>query len=155
VTGGGQGGAIYDTGSQSVLANCTFSGNFGTGLGTTLFRQNNGIMNLQNSIVMGNGIDCSGPISTGNHNLSTTGGCGQLATFPQLNMGALADNGGPTQTILPGRDSVALDAISVGTNGCGVTVLNDQRGITRPQHGVCDLGAVEVPYRVPPQVVSE
>ncbi|MCB9452479.1 MAG: DUF11 domain-containing protein [Anaerolineaceae bacterium] len=51
-----------------------------------------------------------------------------------LNLGALADNGGPTQThaLLPG--SVAIDA----TGNCG---LNDQRGVTRD--ATCDSGAYE------------
>jgi hypothetical protein len=53
-----------------------------------------------------------------------------------LALGALADNGGPTQTQLPGGGSFAIDA---GTNCDGA----DQRGLVR-NVGACDTGAVEV-----------
>jgi hypothetical protein len=57
-------------------------------------------------------------------------------TNPQL--GPLADNGGPTQTMSPLIGSPAIDA---GTDsGCPAT---DQRGVARPQGASCDIGAVE------------
>ncbi|KAB2922938.1 MAG: IPTL-CTERM sorting domain-containing protein, partial [Candidatus Contendobacter sp.] len=65
-------------------------------------------------------------------------GSGILTTNPQL--GAFADNGGPTQTLALLTGSPAINA---GTNaGCPAT---DQRGFTRPQPsgGACDLGAYE------------
>ena len=55
----------------------------------------------------------------------------------------LGDNGGPTQTLLPGAASDAID----GGGGCDPF---DQRGVPRPLDGsgdgvsVCDVGAVEV-----------
>ena len=36
------------------------------------------------------------------------GGCGPSDGFPDLGLGALADNGGPTETILPDFDSLVL-----------------------------------------------
>jgi len=54
-----------------------------------------------------------------------------------LALGALADNGGPTQTHLPGSTSVALDAAN--QVNCA---LPDQRGYTGGD-GDCDIGAVE------------
>lgn len=54
---------------------------------------------------------------------------------PQL--AALADNGGPTRTMAIGLSSPALNA---GSN-CPAT---DQRGVSRPQAGGCDLGAFEL-----------
>ncbi len=61
-------------------------------------------------------------------------------------LGALAANGGPTQTLLPQPGSPLIDAIPIGScqaNGAaGIT--SDQRGITRPQGPGCDIGAVEV-----------
>jgi Right handed beta helix region len=58
----------------------------------------------------------------------------------------LADHGGPTLThaLVPG--SPAIDAIPRGTNGCGTTVISDQRERARPQPagGRCDIGAYEV-----------
>jgi hypothetical protein len=61
-------------------------------------------------------------------------------------LGPLQENGGSTftQALLPG--SPALDAIPWGTNGCGTTLLSDQRWQARPQAlgGPCDIGAYEV-----------
>ena len=60
-------------------------------------------------------------------------------------LGALANNGGPTQTLLPLAGSPLLDAIPPAS--CGAAV--DQRGITRPQGTGCDIGAVEVEVVTP------
>ena len=54
-------------------------------------------------------------------------------------LGALADNGGPTLTMLPGTGSAAIDPSPAATS-CGPA---DQRGFTSPQ-GPCDIGAVEI-----------
>jgi hypothetical protein len=57
-----------------------------------------------------------------------------------LHLGALASNGGPTQTIALGAGSVAIDA---GVDSlCPAT---DQRGVSRPQGAHCDAGAYEAP----------
>lgn len=55
-------------------------------------------------------------------------------------LGPLQNNGGPTQTMLPGAGSAALDA--GGAAPCAVAT--DQRGALRPQGSACDIGAVEV-----------
>jgi hypothetical protein len=55
-----------------------------------------------------------------------------------LHLGALQNNGGPTQTILPGAGSAAIDASS-----CVTGLFFDQRGVARPQGPRCDVGAVE------------
>jgi hypothetical protein len=61
-------------------------------------------------------------------------------------VGPLANNGGPTQTLLPLSGSPLIDAIAAAAcqagPAAGVTV--DQRGIARPQGPGCDIGAVEV-----------
>jgi hypothetical protein len=62
-------------------------------------------------------------------------------------LGALANNGGPTQTLLPGTGSPLIDAIPANVEGCEGT---DQRGVTRPQLQGCDIGAVEVAPTPPP-----
>ena len=54
-------------------------------------------------------------------------------------LGALVGNGGPTQTMLPGAGSVAINALA-GVPCPGT----DQRGLPRPALGACDAGAVEV-----------
>jgi predicted outer membrane repeat protein len=56
-------------------------------------------------------------------------------------LGALADNGGATQTLMPQIGSPLVNHIPSGDPGCtGV----DQRGVSRPQGPACDIGAVEV-----------
>jgi CSLREA domain-containing protein len=52
--------------------------------------------------------------------------------------------GGPTQTHRLQSDSPALDAIPQGTNGCGTTFTEDQRGVSRPQGSNCDIGSFEL-----------
>lgn len=67
---------------------------------------------------------------------------GNLDADPRL--GSLADNGGDTETMLPGDTSPAIDA---GEDS--VCPDSDQRGVARPQAGfrggplACDIGAVE------------
>ena len=52
--------------------------------------------------------------------------------------------GGPTQTHRLQADSAAIDAIPQGTNGCGTTFTEDQRGVSRPQGSACDIGSFEL-----------
>lgn len=56
-----------------------------------------------------------------------------------LNLSALQDNGGPTETIAPLAGSPVIDA--GGATGCPP---DDQRGVARPQGAACDIGAVEL-----------
>lgn len=77
----------------------------------------------------------SGNAST---NISVSGG----------NLGALTDNGGETQTMVPQSSSPAIDAIPTSDcqNLMGSPITVDQRGEPRPapSGGNCDIGAVEV-----------
>jgi hypothetical protein len=61
-----------------------------------------------------------------------------------VELGALADNGGPTLTHMISDEGAAfnrgVDALCLAPPVNGV----DQRGVTRPQLGPCDVGAVEV-----------
>ena len=66
-----------------------------------------------------------------------------LTADPQL--GALAGNGGLTQTRLPAPGSPVADA--GGVSGCPAT---DERGVARPQGPACDIGAVELAVAAPP-----
>jgi len=64
-------------------------------------------------------------------------------------LGALADNGGPTQTMLPAATSPLLNFIPIAACGggdalAGSAVTTDQRGVTRPQETGCEIGSVEV-----------
>lgn len=65
-------------------------------------------------------------------------------------LGALANNGGPTDTHLPGATSPVIDAVPPdGTVGCATTVVTDQRGLPRPVAAGCDIGSVEVAGGLP------
>lgn len=98
----------------------------------------------------GGGVNCDAvalPPDTFVH--VTDASCGTAASGdPQL--GPLADNGGPTSTMLPAATSPLLD--HVPTAACLALVSADQRGVTRPQGSGCDIGAVEraVVTPVPP-----
>ena len=89
-----------------------------------------------------------GTITSNGYNFSDDASCNLVGTGDQASagdpvLGALADNGGPTRTRLPGATSPLLDAIPVAA--CVINgVTDDQRGISRPQGTGCDVGAVEV-----------
>jgi len=64
------------------------------------------------------------------------------ATSEELSLAEqLADNGGPTLTLIPATTSLAVDYLD-DPGLCGTS--EDQRGELRPQNFVCDVGAVEV-----------
>lgn len=91
---------------------------------------------------------CAGTIVDGGYNLADDNGCAFTAKGSTNNgdaqLGALADNGGPTETLLPaGKTSDAVDAIPAGNAACA-SPSTDQRGVSRPQGPRCDIGAVEV-----------
>jgi CSLREA domain-containing protein len=102
-----------------------------------------GPLTLTASIVSGDpGGDCAAAsgITDGGHDLTSSGStCPGAVGNPKL--GALADNGGPTQTQAPGTGSAALGAIPVATGLCGG---HDQRGVPRPAGAPCDTGAYQI-----------
>jgi predicted outer membrane repeat protein len=72
-------------------------------------------------------------------------------------LGALADNGGPTQTLLPQTGSPLIDAIANSacqTAPVATGITTDQRLLARPSPpgGACDIGAVEI--QVSPIVIQ-
>lgn len=91
---------------------------------------------------LGGPSNCHGTITSNGGNLESGTDCGftdpsdQQSTDPVL--GALADNGGQTDTLLPAAGSPAID------RGLASCPSPDQRDVARPQGGACDVGAVEV-----------
>jgi hypothetical protein len=139
------GGGIHNEGTLTVT-NSTISGNSGGGID-----HNHGTLTLAHSILASNGRDCQAradftTVIDGGYNIVQDGSCISAPTSFEADplLGPLADNGGPTMThaLLPG--SPAIDAIPQGISGCGTTIINDQRGVTRPQGSACDIGAYEV-----------
>jgi hypothetical protein len=91
-------------------------------------------------------VACVGAIADGGHNLTTEPTCPGSPGDPKL--AELADNGGPTPTMVLGDGSAALDALPPGPD-CPAT---DQRGVARPHGAACDIGAYE---RAAPDVATE
>jgi hypothetical protein len=136
------------------LTNVTIDGNsrYGVYHGGSLYTET---VTLVNTLIANSPTNCyvyAIPLNSLGYNLSSDGSCtayfnqvGDLNnTDPQL--GPLQNNGGPTLTQAPLLGSPAIDAIPFGANGCGTTITTDQRGVTRPIHGECDIGAYEVDY---------
>ena len=118
--GSARGGGIYDDGYLETFRNTIVSGNASrncaTNTGSTL-------------------------LSAG-HNLEKGTTChfnqmGDLNTVASL--GLLKNNGGFAATMMPKPGSAAIN--HAGNGGCPAV---DERGVARPQHRICDIGAVEV-----------
>ena len=101
-------------------------------------------VNIGNSILYANATNCAinnGTLTSTGYNIDSRNTCGFTATGDQVNtdpkLGALADNGGPTQTrgLLAGSP-----ALNAGDNG--TCLASDQRGNLRDD-GSCDIGAYE------------
>jgi uncharacterized repeat protein (TIGR01451 family)/CSLREA domain-containing protein len=138
------GGGVFNSGGTATLTNVTLADNAAT-LGRGIFNAAAGTATLTNTLVAnGAGSNCSGVITSGGNgnNLDDGSTCALVAAGDLSNqnplLGALANNGGATQTRALSAGSPAIDA---GSN-CPAT---DQRGVARPYPagGICDIGAFE------------
>ena len=147
--GGNGGGAVQNFGTVTITQS-TLSGN-SSPFGADIYNYTGFTLSISTSIIGSGqqGSNCGGAaaITDAGYNLDTGTSCGFSAashsltsTNPQL--GPLASNGGPTQTMALPAGSPAVDAIPASTAGC--TGSTDQRGITRPQGSGCDIGAYEL-----------
>lgn len=143
------GGGLFNNSGTVSLASSTLSGNaahdFGGGLYTTGTLSSSGSIVAENSASQGN--DCFGSTTDKGYNLESGTDCGftgkgslQNVSNARLALAALANNGGPTQTMALQRGSVAIN--KVPKVRCPAT---DQRGEPRPDGGEsnCDMGAYE------------
>jgi len=147
------GAGIVNRGS-ATLVNATVAGNMAINGGSAIanFDFEMATVTTANSLVEG---DCWGTITSDGYNIESPGNtCGFDQATDQadvseveLNLGPLADNGGPTMTHKPGdggfgTDSFAIDQIPEAE--CAIDT--DQRGDPRPETGgtKCDVGSVEV-----------
>ncbi|MBN8727537.1 MAG: hypothetical protein J0H15_07510 [Xanthomonadales bacterium] len=154
------GGAIYNYASSTgdtrmTLAHVTFSGN-AAARGGAIFNSgssanpDNAGPILHGAILWGDSANNAGPeihnqgAAPKIHDSLVQGGCptgaqcsGLITANPAL--GALADNGGFSRTLLPNTGSPAINAAA--STYCP---LADQRGVPRAQGTKCDIGAVEV-----------
>ncbi|OAN47222.1 hypothetical protein A6A03_00300 [Chloroflexus islandicus] len=152
-SGASGGGGIWNNGTLTVN-NSTFSGNSATNGGG--IRINGGSATLRNTIIANSasGGDCVGTLTGANNNNlieDNTNACGLtngangniVGQDPQL--GTLT--GSPAYFPL----TAGSPAFNAGNNGtCAAT---DQRGVSRPQGGRCDIGAFELSVILVPLVV--
>jgi uncharacterized repeat protein (TIGR02543 family) len=148
---GFNGGGIVNEGGSMTVTSSTLSGNsagtsgsdIAAGSTTTVLR----------ATILADGkmtTVCSGDITDGGYNLDDDSSCGFTATnhsisgSTTLDLGPLANNGGPTDTFLPAATSSAVGVIPTGTtlNGVQICPRVDQRGVASV--GNCTIGAVEV-----------
>ena len=138
------GGGIFSNGTLTIT-NSTFSGNSATTGGGIYY--NTGTATLLNTIIANNtGGNCYGSISNGGNNIDNGTTCGwgsadgsMSSTDPLL--GALADNGGPTETFGLLTGSPAIDGVTF--NAPNSAPSTDQRGVARPQGVGYDIGSYE------------
>jgi hypothetical protein len=150
------GGGINADGGATALSNVTLAGNAASGNsgnGGNLASNFSGHLNVENSIVaygiaLASGDGChvsgGGTLTSSGRNIDSGSSCAfggpHLSNTDPLLLPP-ANNGGPTPTLLPAAASPAINSAI----GCPVPAV-DQRGVSRPVGGACDIGAVE---RVP------
>ncbi len=168
-TAGSSGGGILSGGVTLVYATLVANtapnrANLFAEFGTTSLTSFGSVVALP----LGGGANCGGLTSTTTNgfNFSDDASCGFTAATDKQNsgdpkLGALANNGGGTQTRLPQPGSALIDAIPAAScqadGASGITT--DQRGFARPSPsgGACDIGAVEIQVAVPaapPMVIT-
>jgi CSLREA domain-containing protein len=148
-----RGGGFYvDADAPVRVASSTISGNsspVASGVGTEVSvppippEPSQGVL-LRNTIVAGNLLspDCNFAVGSEGGNFDSGDSCYFRGPRDRTGVGApridaVADNGGATMTQALQDDSFAIDG---GVAPCPTA---DQRGISRPQNGTCDMGAYE------------
>jgi len=146
------GAGISQYGGSLTLRNSTLYGNnSGNAVGSGIYNQG-GVLNYANTIIYPTtttNYDCYStvaPATNTNNLVKNSNGCGTPALTSDPLLGALANNGGSTQTMVPSL-SPRSPVINAGSDAvCAASPVNglDQRGITRPNGAHCDIGAVEL-----------
>lgn len=143
------GGAVYqEISGDATIRHATIVGNDASQYGGGVYNEGSSgfsTLTIGRSIISQNtNGNCDGVLQSDGYNLwagstncALSGPGDMQASLP---MGALANNGGPTQTMLPQAGNAAIDHVP---NGQCVLPL-DQRDASRPAGAGCDSGAVEV-----------
>ncbi len=138
--------------------NCTIVDNQNTlaTKGAGIFVSGSPVYNIRNTIISNNSnqngsSNCYQVFTSLGYNISSDSTCftlplaaGDMQNTDPL-LGTLQDNGGPTFTHALQQGSPAIDAGDPAN--CPAT---DQRSVTRPENGVCDIGAYELAKSVFP-----
>ncbi len=162
--GRGYGGVIFARNGTLTIESSTFSGNTAAdgGRGAYVYSDTGGggnntspgngvaVATIRNTILGGSDTAVSDFVadSSGGGSVTSSGAGnlirtavnfgGTIVSTANPGLGALASNGGPTQTMALATNSPAINAGS----GSGAPAT-DQRGKLRPQFGVVDIGAYE------------
>ena len=149
LTASGDGGGIYSNGNVRLgLTEVTLNANTAGGTGGGLVSSGHG--SVRSSIVSANTAagspnNClnTGPRLSAGYNIDSGHTCGFAFVGDRTNtsplLGALANNGGPTQT-----EALLAGSPAKNTAGSACPTSTDQRGSARPRGGACDKGAFEV-----------
>jgi hypothetical protein len=142
----GNASGISNSAGSLTLLNSTISGGVGN-------PSADGMLTATGSVIVGTCVD--NVVISGGYNIESPGNsCGfdqtgdqPGVTAEELNLGPLADNGGPTLTHKPGDGGFGDGSAAINQipeSDCDVDT--DQRGEPRPETGgtMCDVGAVEV-----------
>lgn len=155
---GSAGGGIYAhnnfLGDSLALVNITVVGNTSPNPGSGIFWDVDGPLEVTGNIVAS--LHDTSPVCNttipGIYSLASDATCfaDDGTNLPDTDplLEPLAANGGPSETMLPGPGSPAVNAIPA--EACALDEeeqpLPDQRGVLRPQGGACDIGAVELTF---------
>ena len=156
--GTGDGGGIYMGGGSPTLSlsNVTLASNTAIGSAGNLYLFSGAASAKDTIIGLGTASDsgtqnCNGAVvSSLGYNLEDRNQCGLAGTGDQTNtdplLGALQNNGGPTDTQGLSLDSPAVDHGNPAgcTDASNALLSVDQRRLTRPQGLACDVGAYEL-----------
>ncbi len=175
------GGGVYDQGGDMTIVDSTISSNSAMFGGGGIYNSA-GAISVAGSIVANSlsGGDCYlNTIQDLGYNLSSGTSChfgtgddgagvGSLSSVTNLDLGDLAANGGPTETVdipagSPGAGAIGSLEVPIGGSpvdlcsdpsfptvpGQSVSLRTDQRGVTRPGTD-CSAGAYQLPPVIPP-----
>ena len=154
---GDHGGSATGADTQTVW-DTTFSGDTG-GRGAVSDNGDNGGSGtvyeaadiVDGSCLQGSGAGSSwvdGGYNAGSDASCEHGGTGDSTALTSAELGPLASNGGPTQTVLPLAGNPALGIVPASTsftlngNSVGLCPVTDQRGVASAA-GTCNAGAVQ------------
>jgi predicted outer membrane repeat protein len=163
----GQGGGVFASGEVTVVYSDIVGNSAPTAANIGGFAQESSITSFGTVVgnPLGGGANCENiDASSDGYNFeqggSTCGfgaGPGDVTDGPDPQLGGLAANGGPTETLLPATTSPLVDAIPVAACSAGLAtgITTDQRGVTRPQGDGCDIGSVEVGEAAPADELVE
>jgi len=142
-TGGSVGAGLAANRGMLIFQNATLWNNAPDPDAVSIYNYTGEYLTFGETIMGGDlGYQCSGERPTASNfslfedtSCDWQSGSGNIVQ-PNLTIGSLRDNGGPTWTMMPPPDSPAVDA-----GQCNLP--EDQRGVPRPQGLACDIGSVE------------